>query len=186
MRYLALLLAGAYTVHTLRYVLAYGAAAHHELIEQGHEYLRPAPLALTLLLAAAVAELLLRLARGGAVAGRRTSVRTAWAIAAGALLAIYGVQELAEGWLASGHAHGVDAVGAERGWLAVPLAAAVGLAIALLSRVAAATLEAPPARLRVPRARPRTTVLLWGPPLLTVARGERVRLGGRDPPVPAG
>src|SRR5439155_25902143 len=55
-----------------------------------------------------------------------------WAFCTAALLAIFGAQELAEGTLATGHAAGVAAVTAHGGWIAVPIAIAVGRVVTFL------------------------------------------------------
>src|SRR3954468_20776113 len=69
LRSVAALLAGAYVVHTLRYMLAFGSGAGGEMLAQGHGYLAAAPPVLTVLLAAAVGGLVLRLAPGAEGAG---------------------------------------------------------------------------------------------------------------------
>ena len=49
-----------------------------------------------------------------------------------AILAVYCSQELLEGALAAGHPTGLDAVAASAGWVALPLALALGAATALV------------------------------------------------------
>jgi len=180
------LLAGAYVVHTLRYVLAFGSGAGGELLAQGHGYLAAAPPVLTVLLAAAVGGLVLRLAAGAEGRAAEPSVGRVWGVSATALLAMFVAQESAEGWLATGHQHGWAAVFAHGGWLAAPLAASVGLLVALLHRGAAAALAAPRARAPRPRTRPVVALVVWCLPGPGVWRVEGPWLGGRGPPAPAG
>lgn len=186
LRSVALLLAGAYAVHTLRYLLAYGPESHAELLAQGHGYLGAAPLALTVLLAAAVGQLVLRVARGGGSHGPKRSWRSVWAVCATSLLAIFAAQELVEGWLAAGHPDGLAALLAHGGWLAAPLSAAVGLLVALLHRGAAAVLATSPPRAPRPRVRAGRELVVWSLPDLGVSRIPGPWLGGRGPPALAG
>ena len=115
------------------------------------------------------------------------STRRLWARTSSALLAMFVVQETLEGLLAPGHPAGFAAVFGHGGWLALPLAAAVGALIALALRGAAATeplAAAPAGWLRWPTepfmaqaapafARPRLDVLARflagrGPPITSV------------------
>jgi hypothetical protein len=128
------LVLGALVLHQLRYLLAYGAEAGAELEQQGHGYLDLlAPLlvaaAAAMLIASVVAPALLRLAP--ALTCDVSSTERAAGYAA-ALLAVYFAQELAEGALASGHPGLVGVLGAS-GWLALPLAMALG-ALGALAR----------------------------------------------------
>jgi hypothetical protein len=186
LRSAAVLLAGAYAVHTLRYALTYRTAANSELLAQGHGYLGAAPVALTVVLAAAVGELVLRVARGGGGRGPASSLRRVWGVCATALLAIFVAQELAEGWLATGHPDGLAAVFAHGGWLAGPLSAAVGLLVALLHRGAAAALAASRGRVPRPRVRALSVVLASCLTGVGVSRVPGPWLGGRGPPAHAG
>jgi hypothetical protein len=54
------------------------------------------------------------------------------------LLAVYCSQELLEGMFSAGHPNGFAALAAQRGWVALPLAIALGLLVALALRGAAA------------------------------------------------
>jgi hypothetical protein len=124
----ALLVLGALVLHQLRYLLAYGGGAGAELERQGHAYLDlVAPLlvaaAAAMLIASVVVPALLRLAP--ALTRDVSSTERAAGYAA-ALLAVYFVQELAEGVLASGHPAGLVGVLGASGWLALPLAMALG------------------------------------------------------------
>jgi len=133
-----LLPAAAFAVHQLRYTLAYGSHASQALSAQGHSYLNSLAPWLVLLVAFGAASFLLRVA--AALAGRQNarparSFVELWAIAAGALVAIYVLQEVLEGAFASGHPTGAGGVVGHGGWLAFPLAVAFGAAVAALLRV---------------------------------------------------
>jgi hypothetical protein len=132
LRLAAILALGAFGVHQLRYLIAFGDAAGHELARQGHGYMTDltAPLAV-LILAAALATLI----RGteGATPTRAPLARRI-AVFAAALFAIYIGQESLEG-LISGHPLGPGAVLAHGGWIALPLAVAIGALSALLARL---------------------------------------------------
>ena len=101
---------------------------------EGHRYMADllAPIAV-LVLAAALATLL----RGteGASPARAPLVRRI-AVFVGALLAIYVGQELLEGIMASGHSANLTALLVGGGWVALPLAVAIGTLAALLARLA--------------------------------------------------
>jgi hypothetical protein len=182
----AVLAACAYAVHSLRYILAYGPTAHSELLAQGHGYLTAAPAVLTALLAAALGQLVRRVARGGGQDAAPASLRRLWWVSAVALLAIFVVQELAEGSLAANHPAGLAAVSAEGGWLALPLSAAGGLLVAMLHRGAEAAVAAAPGTAPAPRARPAFAAPVWSRPCARVSRVPGPWLGGRGPPAPAG
>ena len=126
----ALVGAGAFAGHQLRFMLWYGHGSDRALSAQGHAYLGVVG---PLVLVAAVlvtARFLDRLARGA-----RTSVPRfgrLWAGLSGLLVAVYCLQESLEGMLASGHPGGIDGVFGRGGWLSVPLSAAVALVLALV------------------------------------------------------
>jgi hypothetical protein len=135
-RFAALLGFGALLVHQGRYLLA-GSPPDGSV----HGYLGPSGS----LLAGVMVLALARLALGRAAPAPR--VRLLWPGTALALTAVYCLQETAEG--VSPLAHG--------GWLALPLAVLVGLAIALLMRGARAAVpggrpwHSPPAAARAVR-----------------------------------
>jgi hypothetical protein len=147
LRCFALLGAGALGVHELRYVIAYGGGADHALAAQGHGYLDAAGAVVALALVAALAVLFAGLVRGRAAA-TRWSAR--WPVMSAALLAIYVAQEVAEGMVASGHPARIEGVFGHGGFVAVPLALALGAAVAALLRGADAVLE----RFAIPRRAP--------------------------------
>jgi hypothetical protein len=186
LRSVALLLAGAYAVHSLRYLVAYGEGAEHALRAQGHAYLDVAPAALTLLLAAALGALLARVARGGGTCEPKTSLRRLWAVSVAALIGIFFAQELAEGWLSAGRPDGLASVAAGGGWVAGPLSVAVGFLVALLHRGVTAALAAEPARLELPGPRPVPEWRLCCRTEVVVSCVPGPWLGGRGPPAFAG
>lgn len=131
-RLAALLGAGTFAVHQARYALGYGGEASRALADQGHAYL----IALGPLVAGAVmlalAGLIRRVARGASAPSPR--LRVLWPAATTALVATYAVQESVEGALAAHHPMGAAGLFGHGGWLALPLAALVGLAVALAMR----------------------------------------------------
>ena len=153
LRCFALLGAGALGLHELRYAIAYGGSADHALAAQGHAYLAAAGAVVALALVAALALLGASLVRGPAAVAR-WNVR--WPAASASLLAIYVVQELAEGMLSTGHPAGIDGVFGHGGIVAVPLALALGAAVAALLRGADAVLERFAAPRRAPLRRAHT------------------------------
>ncbi len=132
----ALLSLGGLVLHQVRYSLAYGHDASRALAEQGHGYLSETGAALATLAVATILAGLLgaALARAGKWEGGRgpTFRRTAPYYAL-ALMAIFSAQELTEGALAAGHPGGVAAVLAHGGWIAVPLALAIGAVCSVAS-----------------------------------------------------
>jgi hypothetical protein len=185
----ALLVLGALVLHQLRYLLAYGGAARTELERQGHGYLElVGPLlvavAVAALIASVVVPAILRLAP--ALARDVSSTERAAGYAA-ALLAVYFAQELAEGALAAGHPAGLEGVLGATGWLALPLAMALGALAAFVrgwlyraERQLAAVLA--PRRLPRPQRRLEPAV---GPPTRPALSllGLRFGLARRPPPL---
>jgi hypothetical protein len=127
----ALIALGAFAVHQLRYLVAYGGDAGAALGAQGHAYLTVAAPPLVIVATSAVLGTLVAaaLSTDRAASHRRAA---GWAFCSAALLAVFGVQELVEGMLASGHAGGMAAVTARGGWIAVPIAVAVGRVVSYL------------------------------------------------------
>jgi hypothetical protein len=169
---LAALLAGAsFAVHQLRFTLAPGSNAH-----QGHAYLTVlAPIVVGVLMLA-VAQFAGALTRGRA-SGRIPPLRRLWLVSSAALLAVYCLQELAEGLLSPGHA-GVFAAG---GWAAAPLALVAGLVVALLMRAAAAVELAVA---RGPLRRPAPAAIVHARPLLAAPNAGGVFLCSSAPRAP--
>ena len=127
-------------MHELRYLLAYGGQAHSAMVSQGHGYLGELAPALVVLALSALCGRLATAALGRPIAtgGPRSIWRSAVTFAV-ALAAIFAAQELVEGAVFAGHAAGVAAVLGGGGWLAMPLAAGVGLLAALADRLLAGT-----------------------------------------------
>src|SRR5205085_11837784 len=101
-----------------------------------HEYLAPVGTLMVVALLFALAAALARIARG--VVDEAPRVGRLWAGVSASLLAVYCVQETLEQLLTRGDRLALFAHG---GWVAVPLAIAIGLAIALLMRGAATASE---------------------------------------------
>lgn len=131
----ALLLAGAVCLHWLRYLVSYGGSAADELHRQGHGYLSELlPGLLGLCLSLLVMSLVLGAFKSSARAAG-SHLRAAAAIFAAGILVVYGAQELAEGVFATGHHAGFQAVTADSGWVAIPIALGLGLGLAWTERL---------------------------------------------------
>src|SRR6185312_7705531 len=115
-RLAAILAVGAFALHQLRFLIAFGDSSSAELAQQGHQYMSEllAPIAV-LVLAGGLATLLRGTERASPTRSplvRRIAVFTA------ALLSIYVGQESLEGILAAGHPAGPAALFAHGGWIA--------------------------------------------------------------------
>jgi hypothetical protein len=183
LRSCALLATGALGLHQLRYAFGYGADAEHAVATQGHAYLGPVTAVVLAAMVLALAMALHRLASGAAAAPPGRRLLRLWAGAAGALVTIFSVQESIEGLVARGHPGGLAALVGHGGWIAGPLAAAIGLAIALVLRGAHPAAEAARAVARrlAPRVALRAPLALFPssgpvrsrrPVLVTVAAGR--------------
>lgn len=186
----SLLALGVVAVHQVRYALACGADASSALAHQGHGYLGDlAPLLATLALSVVGARLVAAatgaLGRDESTASRRGEP----IVFAGVLLAIFCAQELAEGALVAGHPGGVAAVLANGGWLAVPVALAVGALVACFDRLLAgaeSVLAERAARAWRPTYPARSASLPAAPALVVLAtRTLAFGLARRPPPAPA-
>jgi len=129
----ALMPAGAFAVHQLRYWLAYGSHAAAELHAQGHSYLHSVVPWIVLMVALAVGTFLLAIGRA---AGGRSSLprytlsfAALWLLCSVCLVAIYVSQEFLEGLFATGHPGGLAGIFGYGGWWSVPAAIAVGLVL---------------------------------------------------------
>lgn len=186
LRCFALLGAGGFALHELRYVLAYGDASGAVLRAQGHAYLDAVAAVVALALVAACAGLLAAVLRRRGATTTAPRWRSRWPLASGALLGVYAAQELVEGALSPGHPAGLVGVFGHGGWIAVPLALLLGALVAALLRGADAVLArfavAPP-RLRIPRAprlaRPRAPLSVRLRPAAALAGPG----AGRAPPL---
>jgi hypothetical protein len=182
----ALLPLAALAVHDLRYRLAYGGDAGHELERQGHAYMGIAKPIVGVLCALVAAELVARLARAWRVgeSGERTWSRSRlWAIATAALLAVFFGQELLEGAAFAGHPVGLAVLGAG-GWLALPLSVAVGGLLTLLLAGARAAVRVLAARRRRPASRRSRSRLQRVPVAVPGRRSDPLAsaAAGRAPP----
>jgi hypothetical protein len=174
LRMAALMGAGTFAVHQMRYALSYD----HEV--GGHGYLVPLGAVLVAALLLAFAALLGRVARRAEEPAPR--VARLWPATSVALVSVYTVQESLESFI-SGRVPGVFEHG---GLVTLPLAVMIGLVIALVMRGAAAATRL--ASARAPWRPPASDT-----PLLTLApaRAQRpARVAGanasaRAPPVVA-
>jgi hypothetical protein len=182
----ALMGAGTFGVHQLRYALSYDHGADSALALHGHGYLAPLGPVLVGALVLALAAALGRVARGVAESAPR--FRLLWAGASASLLGLYCAQESIERLLSGAQPEGVPGMFAHGGWVALPLAVLVGLAIALVMRgTAAATALAAKARRapwHAPAPAPALTILLppWAP---RRTRSAARHLAARGPPAPS-
>jgi hypothetical protein len=131
-RLASILAVGAFGLHQLRYLIAFGGSSSGELAQEGHRYMSDLLPPVSVLLLAAIVATLVRGTEGAAPA--RAPLARRIAIFAGALLSIFAGQELFESLIASGHPAGLAAVLGHGGWVAIPLALAIGLLSALLAR----------------------------------------------------
>jgi hypothetical protein len=186
-RLAALLALGAFALHQVRYLAVFGGSSPAELARQGHGYMGDALAPLAVL---SLAGLIATLIRGTEGAARvRTSLARSVGLFAATLLAVYVCQESLEGLLASGHPGGPAAFLADGGWVALPLALAIGLGCALLAR-ALEGVEVAIARTHWPRgrrrARARSSRRPQGRPAATPISPLAFGLARRPPPaVPA-
>jgi hypothetical protein len=189
LRVAALIGGAALGVHESRYLLAYGGRSGEELARQGHAYVPFVTPLVAGLLALAAVQLFTAVTRArdtGAAPRARPPLWRLWLFASAALLAVYVGQELLEGVLSSGHAHGVAAVFAHGGWVCAPLATGFGALVALGLRGAELAVRAAARRATLRRPERATS---GGPrPLaLSFARISSplaAKLAGRAPPLP--
>lgn len=153
-----LLAIAALALHQLRYLAAHGSDADNALAAQGHGYLElVVPVAGTFCVAIIAGQLLAAAApRSARPIPSQGSLRQT-AACAFAVLAIFCTQELVEGMLSAGHAAGLDALLADRGWVALPIAVLLGALVSLtlsgvgkLEQRVAGTLSPPRRRIPVP------------------------------------
>ena len=111
LRTAALISLGAFAVHQLRYLAGAG-------VPQGHSYLGSVLPVLIVVAASSVLSATIAALSTGSTSGRSTG----WAWCTTALVAIFAVQETAEGEPAFGHG----------GWIALPIAIVVGRIVSLL------------------------------------------------------
>jgi hypothetical protein len=143
LRRAALLVSGAAVVHELRYALAPVRGGEGP----GHAYLHAALPGIAVLVALAAVGFAGRLIAPRRERGARHSLPAEWLACALVLFCAFVLQESAESLLS---AHGP--VFAAGGWLALPAALVVGLAVALLARGAHVAVEARVGAVGAPRA----------------------------------
>jgi hypothetical protein len=127
-RIASILAVGAFGLHQLRFLIALGEPSAAE----GHRYMADLLPPLAVLVLAAVLATLIRGTEGATP--ERTPLARRIAVFAGALLAIFVGQEMLEGLLA-GHSAVAETLVSAGGWIALPLALAVGSIAALLAGV---------------------------------------------------
>jgi hypothetical protein len=168
-RIASVLAVGAFALHQLRYLIAFGGSSTTE----GHRYMSDLLPPIAVLVLAAVLATLIRGTEGAAP--ERTPLARRIAVFTGALLAIFVAQETLEGLMA-GHFAGPAIVLSNGGWIALPLALAIGTLAALLTgvlegveRIIAVIHAERPVRSRAPaisgRALPARAVSLLSAPL---------------------
>ena len=179
----AALAAAALALHQLRYFVRHGDEAGAALAREGHGYLAFGAPLVALLVALALVQLGIAWQRRQAP-GRAVPLTRRWLAASFALAAIYVVQESLEGALVASHPAGLAGLVAAGGWVALPLALALGLCVAFLlggadalllrrsrsGRVLPRPVDDPPPTPREPR-----------PVRAPLARN----LAGRSPPLPS-
>jgi hypothetical protein len=187
LRTAALVAAGWWVVHQLRYLLAYGAGSGDALHRTGHAYLGPVAPLLGMALVLVFARMVVRAT--AAPAGRSARAQrliVLWPACAGAIAVLYAAQETTEGILAAGHPAGLAAIFADGGWLAMPLAVLAGLAVAAALRVSERLeFRAPAGFGGLFAAMPRPAAALVSPaPYVVVPGALGARMGTcRGPPV---
>jgi hypothetical protein len=187
-RLASVLAVGAFALHQLRYLVAFGGSSSAELAQEGHRYMSDLLPPISVLVLAAIVATLIRGTEGASPT--RVPLARRIAVLSGALLAIFVGQELLEGLIATGHPAGPAAVLAAGGWIALPLAVAIGTLSALLvralegvERTIALVHERRPRRVRPPAVRGRALPARGiGLPSTPLAFGLARR---PPPPVPA-
>ncbi|MEA2266947.1 MAG: hypothetical protein QOE27_2530 [Solirubrobacteraceae bacterium] len=177
----AVFVAGALSLHELRFLVSWGRQADGGLTGPGHAYLVYAMPIAVALVAAGLGQVLVRI--GGVRSARPSSAAWAagvrgWLVGSAVLLGVYAGQETVEGLLAPGHAGGLAGVFGHGGLVAVPLALAIGGLIAVTEREAATAVAAPS------RLRPTAGARVWAHPAAPLLRGPsnaRTPAGPGDP-----
>jgi hypothetical protein len=176
-----LTLIGSLVVHQGRYLAVPRHDEHHAEAHAYFEWLVPALAAVAFVV---VAEFALRLVRAHREAppGLPSAGRL-WAAATLALVAIFGAQEAIEGFVTHGAWPTPTELLAAGGWSALPLAIAVGGAVALLLRGAAEAVEWARRPLSVHAARAQQLRLPPAPVLALRGSVLARRMAGRAPPL---
>ena len=185
LRAVALLAAGALSLHELSYWLVDGVSG---VGGHRHSYIPLAAGLVTILLLLACASFVRTLVyatRGIEDEGHPPSFRVLWPLLTAALLGVFSLQEWVEGWVTPGHPAGVGHVASHIGPAGLAVAVAIASLIALLLRGARSAVAAIARRHLAPRPRRRAPVATppLRPifvPLLDVLAGN---LAGRAPPL---
>lgn len=119
---------GAFAVHQLRYLAAYGANAGAALEAQGHGYLDMLLPPVLLLFFSGALGTLAAAALGRGLGAPRSPGPLFCAVA---VLTVFGLQETAAGIFSAGHPSGLAALLGHGGWISLPIALAVGRLLAL-------------------------------------------------------
>ena len=180
-------------VHQLRYLIAYGPRAGRELAEQGDAYVHSLYPWLAALLPLFLGAVVVQLARSAASpraerTGGAARLWILWAGAFAALLVGYIAQEALEVILGSAHTDFLTQAFGAGGWCAVPIAAAVAVAWALLARGTQAALRAVAGRAyawraATPAGKPAKRHVPKAPALAPPSSPLARRLAGRAPPL---
>lgn len=185
---LALMPAGAFAVHQLRFWLAFGSRASALLRAQGHSYLHSAAPWIVVLVAFTLGAFLRavgRAFRGNRSVSRFTaSFAALWLMCALALVGIYVLQEFLEGLFATGHPSGLVGIFGYGGWWSIPAAFAVGLVLAALFHGARWVLDEVAQRWRQMTHRPERVASGVRPRDAALLRPAPLAVGwsGRGPP----
>jgi hypothetical protein len=187
LRAAALIAVGALVLHELRYLIGHGGHSGEALASQGHAYLPFASALAAGLLVVAAAQLLALARRAsltGAGDGGAPPLRSAWAAATAALLAVYTGQEAIEALLTSGTDGVAAALLFHGGLVVLPLAASLGALVALGLRGASAAVAAAAARARRAPAHRAVRRAVPPVPVFLAPRGPVIarHLAGRAPP----
>jgi hypothetical protein len=147
-----LFVAGVYTVHHGRYLIAPAANAHEELGGGPHGYLSLIAPLLSLLAVLAVPRVLRAITRRSDPGPK--SRPALWLATSASLIATYALAEFVEGRLDTAHRAGLGGALNHGGASALLIAVAVGAVLALLLKASAAVIRriAEPAARRLPRA----------------------------------
>ena len=184
----ALMGAGTFGVHQLRFALVDGHGAAADTTAPAHAYLVPLGPVVAALLLLALAIALARVARGDAHDDPVPRLGRLWAGASASLFAVYCVQESIEAALTASHGGGAGAALGHGGWIALPLSLAIGLGIALLMRGTSAAASLVHAATRAPWSAPapgpgvRSILPPWSP---YTTRAAARNLAARGPPLPS-
>jgi hypothetical protein len=128
----AILAVGAFALHQLRYLIAFGGSASAEMAQHhGHGYMTDLLPALAVLVLAGALTTLIRGTEGASPSRGSLVGRTAFF--ACALFIVYACQESFEGILSAGQPAGIADV-ANGSWIALPLSLVIGALAALLAR----------------------------------------------------